>query len=103
VGEGGMNPEYFARALSLYEAKLFIAGLDRRYHAGWQQARFAGYWAAMPHLKNFDFEKMPKFLFEKEDEEADDRTEDQKAAELDALRAYALERDAKLLRKKEIK
>ena len=102
MGEGGMNPEYFARALSLYEAKLFIAGLDRRYHAGWQQARYAGYWAAMPHLKNFDFEKMPKFFFEEEGD-TDDRTAEEKAAELDALRAYALERDAKLLRKKEIK
>ena len=102
MGEGGMSPEYFARALSLYEAKLFVAGLERRYHAGWQQARYAGYWAAVPHLKNFEHDKMPRFWFEKEHDKANDtRTEEEKMKELEALRAYALERDKKLLKLKE--
>lgn len=102
MGEGGISPEYFARALSLYEAKLFIAGLDRRYHAGWLQARYTGYWAAVPHLKNFDAEKMPRFWFEEErGEKEDTRTEEEKMKEFEALRAYALARDEKLLKNKE--
>lgn len=96
-----MSPEYFARALSLYEAKFFIAGLDRRYHAGWQQARYAGYWAAVPHLKNFDHETMPRFWFERDNEEEDARTEEEKMRELEALRAFALERDKQLIKTKE--
>lgn len=101
MGEGGMAPEYFARALSLYEAKLFIAGLERRYHAGWQQARYAGYWAAAPHLKDFGPEKMKRFWFEENNEDEDTRTEEEKMRELEALRAFALERDKQLIKLKE--
>lgn len=95
-----MAPEYFARALSLYEAKLFIAGVERRYHAGWQQARYAGYWAAMPHLKRFEFSDMPRFSFEEEGK-VDKKTEEEEMRELEQLRALALARDKEILMKKE--
>lgn len=97
-----MNPEYFARALSLYEAKHFIAGLDKRYRAGWEQARFTGYWAAKPHYKDFHPENMPLFFWERDSSAAalipDERTEEEKMAAFNVLRNYALERDKKLLK-----
>lgn len=34
-----MQPEYYWLHLSLAEAQLFVDGLDRRYHAAWEQAR----------------------------------------------------------------
>lgn len=38
-GEGGMSPEYFWHHLTFCEANLYIKGLSRRYHNGWEQAR----------------------------------------------------------------
>lgn len=67
VGEGGMSPDYFARTLTLYEAQAFCRGLERRKHVAWETARYIAYFSAMPHLKNFSFEKMPKFSWEEED------------------------------------
>lgn len=95
-----MDPIHFARALSLYEARLFIAGLNRRYRAGWEQARLAAFYAARPHLKDFEFGNMPTFSWEDE-KEADPRSEEEKLKEIEALRAYALERDKDLLKMKE--
>ena len=95
-----MDPIHFARALSLYEAKLFIAGLNRRNRAGWEQARLTAFYAALPHLKDFKFSDMPTFSWE-EVETTDTRTEEEKMKEIEALRAYALERDKKLLKLKE--
>lgn len=95
-----MSPEYFARALSLYEAKLFIAGLDRRYRAGWMQARYAGFWSAMPHVKNFEYGKMPRFAWE-EEEHSTPVDEEEEMRAIEQLRAYALKRDEQLLNKKE--
>lgn len=94
-----MDPTYFARALSLYEASLFIAGLNRRCRAGWEQARLMAFYAARPHLKDFKFSDMPTFSWEEEVQ--DTRSEEEKLREIEALRAFALERDKKLLYIKE--
>ena len=93
-----MSPEYFARALSLREAKLFISGLNRRYHAAWEQARMVGYYAAAPHLRDFDADKMPRFGWE--EDSGNQQSAETSLAELEALRAYALARDEKLLKTK---
>lgn len=95
-----MDPIHFARALSIYEAKLFIAGLNRRNRAGWEQARLTAFYAALPHLKDFKFSDMPTFSWE-EDETADTRSEEEKLKEIEALRVFALARDKELLKMKE--
>ena len=91
-----MDPVYFARALSLREAALFISGLSRRNRAGWEQARLIAKFAAAPHVKGFTDDMLPTFAWEKEEEEAP-HNEEREMAELAALRAYALKRDEQIL------
>ena len=94
-----MDPVYFARALSLREAALFLSGLSRRYRAAWEQARMIAKFAAAPHVKDFSDDMLPTFSWEHEDaqEDEDSHSEEREAAELEALRAYALKRDEQIL------
>ena len=98
VGEGGMNPEYFARSLTMVEANCFLKGLERRQRAGWEQARMVAAYAVGPHLKSFSFDMMPRFSWE--DNGAAQKSDEDKMKELEMLRAYAAARDAELLKKK---
>lgn len=91
VGEGGMSPEYFARTLTFWEAVLFAQGVRRRYRTPWETARHIAFYAAAPHCKNFDFEKMGRFPWEEAQEEpVDEETRLKEEAE---LRKYIKERD----------
>lgn len=47
VGEGGMDPNYFKHELTYAEADDFLAGLHRKYRAGWEQARLVSDVTAM--------------------------------------------------------
>lgn len=99
MGEGGMDPVYFSRALTFREAALYLAGLDRRHRAGWEQARMIAYYAAMPHVKDFSRSALPHFPWEQEEIEPDTRTDEERESELAALRAFAAQRDKELLTK----
>lgn len=92
VGEGGMSPEYFMHALTFWEAVLFAKGVHRRYHTVWETARYVAFYAAAPHCKGFDFEKLGKFPWEKEDEAPVDK--EQELREIEALRRRIAEREA---------
>lgn len=92
VGEGGMPPEYFMHTLTFWEAVLFAQGVNRRYRQPWECARYVAYYAAKPHCKNFDFDKMGKFSWEKEVEEKPLSEEDQ-LRELEDVRKRIMLRD----------
>lgn len=94
VGEGGMSPEYFKHTLTFWEAVLFAQGVQRRYRTQWHAARYISFYAAKPHCKDLDWDKMGKFVWEKEDEPPIDPQEE--ARDLAALRARAQERDEEL-------
>lgn len=98
VGEGGMDPQYFAHTLTLYEAELYCKGLARRWQIAWSLARYQAFYSAAPHCKNFTFEKMGEFPWEKEDEN-EHLTEEQEEEELRALRARAHAMDEAFLKK----
>lgn len=82
VGEGGMNPDYFAR-ISLFEAVLFARGVARRYRAGWEQARFSTYITAAPNYKNLSFESLLDLPWEKKKAVS----EEEQLAAIEKLRA----------------
>ena len=92
-----MDPRYFAHTLTLYEARLFVAGLQRRRQESWEMARYQAFHSVAPHCKDFSFEKMPKFSWELETEGVTEMSEEEKIKELEALRRYALNRDKQLL------
>lgn len=92
VGEGGMSPEYFMRTLTFWEAVLFAKGVHRRYHTVWETARYTAFYAAKPHCKDFHFDDMGQFPWEKEDAEMPLAPEQQEA-ELKALRERIRIRD----------
>lgn len=92
VGEGGMSPEYFMHALTFWEAVLFAKGVHRRYRSQWETARYVAFYAAAPHCKNFHFEDMGKFPWEKKDEAPVDK--EQELREIEALRRRVAEREA---------
>ena len=89
-----MSPEYFMHALTFWEAVLFAQGVHRRYRNQWETARYIAFYAAAPHCKGFDFEKLGKFPWEKEDEAAVDPQEE--ARDLAALRERIRIRDEQL-------
>lgn len=94
VGEGGMSPEYFMHTLTFWEAVLFAKGVHRRYHTVWETARYTAFYAAKPHCKDLDWDKMGKFVWEKEDEPAIDPQEE--ARDLAALRERIRIRDEQI-------
>lgn len=94
VGEGGMSPEYFTRTLTFWEAILFAQGVHRRYRQPWECARYIAYHAAAPHCKNFDFDKMLKFSWEKEEQEKP-LSEEEQLRELEEVRERIRQRDEK--------
>jgi hypothetical protein len=87
-----MSPEHFMRTLTFWEAVLFVQGFHRRYHHEWEVARYSAFYSAAPHCKNFDFEKLGKFPWEKEDEAPVDK--EQELREIAALRRRIAEREA---------
>lgn len=94
VGEGGMSPEYFMHTLTFWEAVLFAQGVHRRYRNQWETARYIAFYAAKPHCKDLDWDKMGRFVWEKEDEAAVDPQEE--ARDLAALRERIRIRDEQL-------
>lgn len=95
-----MDSSYFAHTLTLYELDAFLRGLQRRRQQAWEVARYVSYHAAAPHCKNFRFEDMGKFPWEK-DAEAPAMSEEEQLCEIKRLRALAAERDKELLQRKE--
>ena len=94
-----MDPIYFARSLSLYEAEAYIRGLDRRQYSAWMQARYIAFYAAAPHCsKDFTFEKMGKFAWERREEgQEPELNAEERERELEALRARSDELDKRIL------
>lgn len=92
-----MSPEYFMHACTVREAILFLEGVHERQYSAWERARYISYYSAAPHCKNFKFENMGQFPWEKEIEAPID--EAQQLAEIQALRERALARDAEILKK----
>lgn len=94
-----MDTYYFRFRLNSYEARAFIRGLQRRQRPFWEQARYIASYAAAPHCKDFDVEKMGRFTWEAaethaEIDEAEAEAEaETHEAELAAVRARAIERD----------
>lgn len=93
-----MDPQYFAHTLSLYEAKLWLKGYRRRAQMAWELARYQGFYSAAPHCKNFTFAEMGKFPWEETAEPVEEMSEEEKLAELAALRQRAKERDERLMK-----
>lgn len=91
-----MDPIYFARALSFPEAAAFIRGLEMRRREAWEQARYVAFFAARPHLKDFDFEDMPRFSWELKEQ---NKSKVANMKEFEALKKFALKRDKELLTK----
>lgn len=102
VGEGGMDPQYFAHTLTIYEAEHYVRGLRRREEKAWERARYEAFYSAKPHYKNFKFSDMGKFPWEEErDAEALPKlTPEEQKRELDALRAHARAQDEEYLKRK---
>lgn len=93
-----MDPRYFAHTLSLFEAELYLRGLQRRAYAGWEQARYAGFLAAKPHCaKEFELQDLGRFYWENEGRPIRDAEQEKK--ELAAARARARRRDEEFLKK----
>lgn len=93
-----MDPRYFAHTLSLFEAELYLRGLQRRAYSGWEQARYAGFLAAKPHCsEEFEIGNLGRFYWEKEDTPVRDIERDRK--ELKALRERARRRDEDFFKK----
>ena len=87
VGDGGMSPGYFMHTLTFREAALFLEGFSQRVKREWSQAKYEAYWAACPHLKNFRYDDMPQFSWERGDDEMVD--EAQQLREIEELRELA--------------
>ena len=101
VGEGGMDPQYFAHTLTLYEAKLWLHGYRRRQQAAWEIARYQAFYAAAPHCTNFSFASMGKFPWEKEQEKTTvKKSRREWLREIKAARERARERDEQIARMK---
>ena len=98
VGEGGMDPQYFAHTLTLYEANLFLRGMARRQQQQWEVARYMAFYSAWPHCKNFTFDKMGQFPWEKKVEAAQELSTEEQEREIEALRARARARDEEWLK-----
>lgn len=86
-----MSPEYFMHALTFYEARLFLAGLQRRQRPLWEVARYVAFYSAAPHCKGFGWDKMGKLPWEEESQEPIDMVRE--AEELAALRERTRARD----------
>ena len=91
-----MSPDYFRFRLSSFEARAYLRGMSRRYRAAWEQARYIAYYAAAPHCKDFDADKMVKFPWE--DNVSPETLGDDWKEELEALRERVLIRDKMLLK-----
>ena len=91
-----MSPEYFMHTLTFWEAVLFAKGVHRRYHKQWETARYIAFYAAKPHCKNFQFDNMGQFPWEKEENSEPPLTAEQQAEELKALRERIRIRDEQL-------
>lgn len=87
-----MSPEYFKHTLTFWEAVLFAQGVQRRYRAQWHTARYISFYAAKPHCKDLDWDKMGKFVWEKEDETSVNK--EQELREIEELRRRVAEREA---------
>ena len=92
-----MPPEYFMHACTVREAVLYVEGMHKRQHSLWAQARYIGYYSAAPHCKNFKFENMGQFPWEKESKEPVDV--ERQIQELKELREQAQNLDAGILKK----
>ena len=91
-----MPPEYFMHACTFWEAVLFLEGMHRRDHSAWEQARYISYHTAAPHCKNFKFQDMGQFPWEKEKEPPVDEATALK--EIEEIRELARIRDAEYLK-----
>ena len=101
VGEGGMDPQYFAHTLTLYEAKLWLNGYRRRQQAAWEISRYQAYYSAAPHCKNFTFASMGEFPGEKEHAKTTAKQSKRKwLREIKAVRERARQRDEMIKRMK---
>ena len=98
MGEGGMDPRYFAHTLTFFEARLFLNGLQRRRQAAWEVARYQAFYSAAPHCKNFKFEDLGRFPWEERGEPEMNEEEELKA--LAELRERAALLDSKILERK---
>lgn len=94
VGEGGMSPEYFMHTLTFWEAALFAKGVHRRYRTAWETARYTAFYAAKPHCKDLDWDKMGKFVWEKEKEDEAPVDKEQELREIEEMRRRIAARDA---------
>ena len=81
-----MNPLYFKRNLTPFEAEAFLNGLSRRYRQSWEQARMVSYYAAAPLCKDLKMGDMPRFAW---DEEHQSVAEAPSKEEIDELRQMA--------------
>lgn len=77
-----MSPHYFAH-VPLFEALRFAAGVQRRYRAGWEQARFSSFVIARPNYKELDFDGLLNLPWEKK---APAESEEERLAALADLR-----------------
>ena len=96
-----MSPQYFAHTLTLYEAEHFVKGFRRKEQTMWELARYMAFYSAAPHCKDFPFERMGKFPWEREAEEENtpELSEEEKREEIERAREYARKRDEELIKK----
>ena len=90
-----MDPRYFAHTLTFFEARLFLNGLQRRRQAAWEVARYQAFYSAAPHCKNFKFEDLGRFPWEKPE-----TSEEEQLKALAELRERAALLDSKILERK---
>lgn len=95
-----MDPQYFTHTLTLYEAELFVRGLQRRKRIFWEQARYIAYHTLVPYAKSgFSLDDMRRFSWEDSEEELP-MSEEEQQRELEALRKRAELRDKEWMKLK---
>lgn len=62
----GMEPTYFKRELTPYEAEAYLNGVERRGRAAWEQTRMAAYCSLAPWSKNLKPADVMKFAWDGE-------------------------------------
>jgi hypothetical protein len=89
-----MDPQYFAHALTVYEAEAYLRGVARRNRAGWEQARYIAHYICATQCKNWSFSNLRKFPWE---EQGDKSARINDSEELKNLRGRAEDLDLGIL------
>ena len=80
-----MEPTYFKRELTPYEAEAYIKGIEQRGRAAWEQTRVVAYCSLAPWSKDLKPADVMQFAWDKERADAEAPTRE----EIDSVREWA--------------